>query len=121
MIELMEGMPPYVVAARGSGTITKQEYDVTLVPAFERASKTAEGIHFLFLLDTAITHISAGAWWDDVKAGLKHFTKWKKIAIVTDSTGVEKFSDFFTVLTPGQSKGFKKSQLEEAKAWIAQL
>ncbi|MCP9752224.1 STAS/SEC14 domain-containing protein [Ferruginibacter sp. HRS2-29] len=46
------------------------------------------------------------------------FTKWKKIAVVSDQSGVEKFTDFFSVLVPGEAKGFKPEELEEAKQWI---
>jgi hypothetical protein len=120
MLELLHDLPPYVVAVRTIGKVTKEDFETVLLPAFEKVDKEFDAIHFFVLMDNNISDFTIGAWWQDMKAGIKHFTKWKKIAIVTDSTAVEKVSDFFTVLTPGKAKGYKKTQLAEARQWIAE-
>jgi hypothetical protein len=71
------------------------------------------------VLDTSVGNFTLGSWLQDFKAGIKNFTKWKKIAVVTDQQGVEKFTDVFSIAVPGNSKGFKMSELEEAKTWIS--
>jgi hypothetical protein len=121
MLQLLHDMPPFVVAVRATGKVTKDDFDKVLLPAFDRVARAYDGIHFLLVLDNDISDFTLGAWWDDMKAGIQHFTKWKKIAVVTDSPVVEKFSDFFTLLTPGKSKGYKKHELVQAKTWIAEL
>lgn len=75
---------------------------------------------YLLVLDTDVSNFSAAAWWSDLKIGLKHFTQWNKIAVVTDEKGVEWFTDVFSYFVPGQSKGFQANQLEEAKKWITE-
>ncbi|MEQ7802165.1 STAS/SEC14 domain-containing protein [Pedobacter sp. ASV1-7] len=52
-------------------------------------------------------------------AGVKHFTDWKKMAIVTDQKAVEKFTDIFNYLSPGQAKGFELNDLQAAIDWLS--
>ena len=52
--------------------------------------------------------------------GLKHFRGWKKIAIVTDERAVETFTNKFSFAIPGEAKGFKLSEFETAKQWVAE-
>jgi len=39
--------------------------------------------------------------------------------MATDEHAVEVFTDKFSAIIPGKAKGFKLSELEAAKAWIA--
>jgi len=101
--------------------VSKEDFEQVVLPAFDAVDEAYDFIHFLVIMDNEVSDFSIGAWVQDMKAGIRHFTKWKKIAIVTDSTAVERFSDFFTLLTPGKSKGFKKKELNEALTWIKEL
>lgn len=76
-------------------------------------------INYLLVMETDIQNFTAAAWWEDFKLGLKNFTKWKKVAIVTDQKGIEWFSDVFRHFIPGESKGYKLSELEDAIQWVS--
>jgi hypothetical protein len=71
-------------------------------------------------LETGVGNFTAAAWWKDLMIGLEHFSKWKKMAIVSDQKGVEKISTLISPVLPGQTKGFSLEEIEEAKAWVAQ-
>jgi hypothetical protein len=77
-------------------------------------------INYLLVLETDVKNFSAAAWWEDFKLGLKNFTKWKKIAIVTDQASVEWFSDIFRHFIPGESRGYKLIELPDAIAWVSE-
>jgi hypothetical protein len=70
------------------------------------------------VLETDVANFTIAAWWS-LKAGLKHFTKWKRIAVVSDQKGVEWFSNAFTAFIPGKAKGFSLSEIDEAVKWIS--
>jgi len=55
----------------------------------------------------------------DALAGLKHLSKWKKMAIVSDQKGVEKITDIISPVIPGESKGFSLAELAAAKNWVS--
>ena len=58
-------------------------------------------IYYILVLETKVENFSAGAWIRDMITSIKHFTKWKKIAIVTNQTAVKKFADAFNYVSPG--------------------
>lgn len=90
-----------------------------LLPGLEQLTATTGEIYYLLVLETPVENFTAGAWWQDMVAGIKHFTQWKKMAIVTDQKAVEKFTDLFSYVSPGEAKGFKLSELQQAIDWVS--
>ncbi|MDB5191698.1 MAG: hypothetical protein JWQ96_1261 [Segetibacter sp.] len=119
MLHTIENLPAHVAGFIASGQVTKADYERTIVPALDAVQKTYDGIHFILVLETRVGNFSLGAWYDDVKVGLKHFTKWKKVAIVTDEKIIERFSDIFSFIMPGEVKGFTLAERDEAIAWVS--
>ena len=119
MLTKMNDVPGYVAGFIATGEIDKDDYDNVLIPELDRVDKTHGHIHYLLVLRTPVKNFSLGAWLQDAWIGLKHYRGWKKIAVVTDENAVESFTNKFGVIIPGKVKGFKLSQLEAAKAWVA--
>ena len=120
MLTQVEDMPDYVAAFVATGHVDKNEYEKVLIPELARVDKAHGHIHFLMVLETPVKNFTLGAWLEDAWMGLKHFRGWRKIAIVTDESGVETFTNKFTFFIPGKVKGFKLSELETAKKWVAE-
>lgn len=119
MLKKITDVPDYVAGFVATGEITKDDYDAVLVPELDRVDKQHGHIHYLLVLETPVKNFSAGAWLQDAWVGLKHYRGWKKIAVVTDEKAVETFTDKFSAFIPGKTKGYKLSELEAAKKWIA--
>jgi hypothetical protein len=119
MLQKLDGIPSYVAGFKATGEVTRDDYDTMLVPELERVDKEHGHIHFLMVMETPAREFSLGAWLQDAWQGIKHFRGWKKVAIVTDEKAIEKFSNVFSVMIPGQSRGFPLTQLEAAKTWVA--
>jgi hypothetical protein len=119
MIQLMEDVPDYVAGFTASGEVTKADYEKILIPRVEEVYNEHGHIHFLFELKTDVGNFSAAAWWKDLTIGLKRFSKWKKMAIVSDQHAVSAVSSAISPLLPGQTKGFDLAELENAKSWVA--
>jgi len=119
MITQLQDLPTNVVGFRASGKVTKEEYDTVLIPAVNKLADATGKINYLFVLDTDISNLSAGAWYDDLLVGIKHLLQWRKMAIVSNQSGVNKFTDIAGHLMPGEVKSFTISQLDAAKAWVA--
>ncbi len=119
MITIMKDIPDNIVAFRATGHVDKEDYDNVLIPAVDALVKKQDKINFLLLLETPVKNFSLGAFLKDLGLGLKHFTKWHKMAIVTESQNVINFTDFFSYIAPGKAKGFIRDDLETAKAWAA--
>jgi SpoIIAA-like len=119
MLQKLNGLPSYVAAVRATGEVSKDDYERILVPELDRVSSQHGHIHFLMVLETPVKEFSLGAWTQDIVEGVKHYRGWKKVAVVTDQTGIEKLVGALSAIVPGESKGFPLARLEEAKTWVA--
>lgn len=119
MIEVLNDVALNVAGFRATGRVSKDDYETIVKPVVESKLQSAGKIHFLLYLETDVANFSAGAWIEDGLLGLKHFTKWHKMAIVSDQEGVRTFTDAFSFVAPGEAKGFTTSEYEEAKEWVA--
>src|SRR5947209_8699561 len=119
MIEKITDIPDYVAGFIASGEVTRQDYENLVVPEIDRLVDKHGHIHFLLVLNTDVGNYTAGAWVKDALVGLKHATKWKKMAIVSDQKGVQKVTDAISPIIPGVSKGFSFDELNVAKSWVS--
>ncbi|UKT65473.1 STAS/SEC14 domain-containing protein [Pedobacter mucosus] len=118
MLAEITGLPENIFGVRATGEVEGDDVKNVLLPGLKRTADTFNEIRYLLILDTSVKNFTAGAWVQDIKAGLQNFSNWRKIAILSDEKGVEWFTDLFTIATPGSSKGFKLNELEEAKSWL---
>ncbi|TSD67099.1 STAS/SEC14 domain-containing protein [Inquilinus sp. KBS0705] len=120
MLQFINNLEPHVVGIHAIGEVTKEDMETVLMPRIDELIKRQGEINYLLVLETDVKNFTVGAWWSDLKVGLKNFTKWNKIAVVTDQKSVEWFSDAFRVFIPGKSKGFTLDKLEEAVKWVTE-
>ncbi|MBS1563304.1 MAG: STAS/SEC14 domain-containing protein [Bacteroidetes bacterium] len=118
MITRIEYQLPDIVAFRASGTVSKEDYDNVVYPAVTELVHRTGRLNYIMVIDTPLHNFTIGAWWKDAILGLKELTKWHRVAILTDSEGVNQFTNIVSLLLPGEYKGFKTTQLTEAIEWV---
>ncbi len=119
MIEVITGLPAYVAGFRAVNKITSEDYQKIIYPLVDSVAKAFGKINYLLVVDTPISNYTAGAWIDDAFLGFKYFNKWRKLAIVSKSDNIKKFTNAFGKLIPGETKGFKMEEIAMAKEWIS--
>jgi hypothetical protein len=119
MLQVINNLPEHVVGIYATGEVTSTDMETVLLPKIEELTNRKEKINYLLVLGTGVQNFTLAAWWDDLKLGLKNFTNWHRIAIVSDQKGVQWFTDIFQFMIPGKSRGFSSNQLDEAKAWVS--
>ena len=120
MIEQLKDVPANIACFRATGEVTKEDFKKVLVPGVERLLDRIDKINFILILDTDVKDFSAGAWLQDAMLGLRHLLNWNRASIVTDSEGVKKFTNAFSVVVPGEFRGFSKSELQQAIDWTSE-
>ncbi len=120
MLKIIENLPDQVVGIEATNEVTADDLKNILLPALERNVEKYDEINYLLVLRTEVKNWTTGAWTQDMLAGMKNFTKWNKIAVVTDESAVEKFTDGFSFITPGKAKGFTLNEEETAKQWVSE-
>src|SRR6478735_9181109 len=95
MLQFINDLEPHVVGIHAIGEVTKEDLEKVLLPRIDELVARQGEINYLLVLETDVSNWTAGAWWDDIKMGLKNFTKWNKIAVVSDQKGVQWFTNAF--------------------------
>jgi hypothetical protein len=117
MIKELSDMPAGVIGFEASARLEATDYRDVVLPALERAAATGE-IRFVIVMPE-FGGMSGGAVWQDLKMGIEHLRKWKRIALVTDIEWMSRMTDLFGWMTPGETKTFSLAKRDEAIAWAA--
>lgn len=119
MIEQIKNLPSNMVGFRAGGEVTKEDFEPVLEEVRKIVDKTGK-LNYLLFLDNSPADFTLGAWMQDAFLGLKNITKWNRAAIVTDSQTIIDFTNAFSVLMPGEFKGFHKKDMQEAVDWTSE-
>jgi SpoIIAA-like len=119
MLERINDLPDSVLGIRATGKVTADDYRNVLEPAVETALQSGRKLRFLYVLGEDVTGFSPGAAWQDSKVGLEHYTRWEKVAVVSDKEWLRHSVDIFGYLIPGQIKAFTSAGEAEARAWVS--
>jgi hypothetical protein len=120
MVELLKDFPPHVAAYKATGKVNKEEYEQVVMARVDEVAATFGKINFLVLLETDFENYSGGAFLDYLKVSFEHFTKWNRMAIVTDERWVRKAYDMLSPLVYGVINGYELKQFEDAKEWVSE-
>lgn len=109
-----------MVAFRATGEVTKEDFDQIILPAVAELVQRTDKLNYLLVLDTPLKNFTLSAWIKDALLGLNNLTKWNRCAIVSDSDGINSFTNLFGKVMPGEFKGYKPEQLKEAINWVSE-
>jgi hypothetical protein len=119
MLEILQGFPASVVALSASGRVTRQDYETVLIPKVREALARHDRIRCYYEIGAAFSAFEGAALWEDFKLGVEHWTRWERIAVVSDVEWIRLAVNFFRFLVPGETKIFPTAQAPEARRWIA--
>jgi len=97
--------------------VTKRDYQDILVPRIELTLKRHPKIHCDYELGREFSSMEAGAMWKDFKIGVKHLSRWERVAVVTDVDWIKHAVNVFRFL-PGEVRVFAVSEAAAAREWI---
>jgi hypothetical protein len=120
MIELLRGFPDNVVAIKCHGEVTRQDYDTVLVPAVEKALTSHGKIRLLYEAGPEFRGVDAGAAWEDFKVGIEHFSRWERMAVITDLAWISLGTRLFSIFLPGTIRVYPMADAAKARLWITQ-
>lgn len=119
MIRVLDGMPDGVVGFTASGKLTTDDYTKVLVPAIEAASTGSGQIRIMLDFTGDLDGVEAGAVWQDLRMGVRNFSAWERIALVTDHQWMRDGLTMFAWAMPGEARAFPANDRETAIEWLA--
>jgi hypothetical protein len=117
LIKPLTDLPDGVIGFEVSGEIRPEDFRDVVLTAINRAAE--KGKIRLLIVIPEWEGMSGGAMWEDLKAGVNHFTDWKRIALVSDVDWMKNLASVFGWMTPGEVKNFPLSQRDDAIRWVA--
>ncbi len=120
MLKIINDLPGNVLGIEAEGEVTGADYETVLIPAVDEKLQVNKKMRMLYYLGPGFTGFSLKAMIDDAGVGIKHFSAWDRIALVSDHELINGFAKFFGLLLPGEVKVFGNAGLDEAKIWIAE-
>ena len=120
MIQRIDNLPGNMVGFKATGEITETDFTTVVMPQVKALIEKTDKLNYMLELDTSITNFTMGAWFKDAIMGIKHLSKWNRAAIITDVKGIRVFTDIFSVLMPGEFKGYEHKDRQQAIDWVSE-
>jgi hypothetical protein len=111
--------PEGVLGFKAVGKIEPSDYDAVLEPAVKAMLEKRDELRLVYVLGDEFDSYSASAAFEDAKLGFGHFTKWERVAIVTDHDWLRRSIAMFGWMMPGAVKTFSLTAVDDAIAWAA--
>jgi hypothetical protein len=89
------------------------------VPVVDKQIKDHGKLRILFVMRD-FHGWTAGAMWEDMKFDLKHWRDIERLAIVGETKWEKGMATFCKPFTTAKIKYFDESQLDAARAWVAE-
>jgi hypothetical protein len=120
MVQQMNNLPNNVVGFRAVGEVNKEDFTDIIMPEVKKQVEKTGKLNYMLVLEDTAEDWTAGAWMQDALLGIKNLSKWNRAAIVSSSKGIEKFTNAFSKVVPGEFKGFAKNELNQAIDWVSE-
>src|SRR5262245_17699584 len=120
MIRVVDGMPDGVIGFAASGKLTTADYTQVLAPALAAASEGPGKIRILLDFTGDFDGLQAGAVWQDLTMGVRNWSAWERIALVTDHTWMRDGLTMFSWAVPGEARSFSARDRQTAIDWLAE-
>ena len=83
-VKILDGFPNDVLAMEITGRLHAADYEEVIDPLVAKKLERHDKLKVLLVVDKGFEGATSGAAWDDLKLGLKNFTRYSKLAVVTD-------------------------------------
>jgi hypothetical protein len=120
MIEILEGFPDNnVLAVSAKDRVKEKDYDDVLIPKLKERLDRYERVRCYYELGPEYSGINLEAMWKDFLLGVRHLSRWERVAVVADVGWIRSAMRAFRFVVPGQMRTFSTSQASDARNWIA--
>jgi hypothetical protein len=116
----MDAMPAGTVGFEAVGEVEDDDWEETVEPLLRDEIAQGRKLRLLYLVGPQSREVEG----DAIKAGAefraRHATAFMRVAVVSDEDWMRPALRVLSVLVPGRTRGFAVSDLEAAKAWLAE-
>jgi hypothetical protein len=120
MFTPIENLPPGAIGFVAKGRITSADRQTILEPTIQWALKVGGRVKLLYVAGSDFAGYEPGGLYDEAVFGTRHFTDFDKIAFVADDGPFNRAVRAMEGLMPAAVRVFRVSEVNAAKAWLAE-
>ncbi len=117
-VTVLDGFPNDVLALEISGRLRAVDYDAVIEPLIDAKMQRHDRIKILIVVNEDFEGATMAAAWEDLKLDMKGFTRYRKMAIVTDLLWLRNSTRLFSPFMPGQVQTYSLAKRALAEEWI---
>jgi len=120
MLRLMTDMPIGTIGFEAVGEVDDDDWEDTIEPVLRNEIAQGRKLRLLYLLGPRTGELEGDAMKADSAFRARHASSFERVAVVSDEDWMRPALGALSVLLPGEAKGFRVSDLADAKAWLAE-
>lgn len=114
MIQKLKNIPVNMIGFEVEQSVTRQEFDSFIMPEIEALIGRIDQLNLLLVYNGGFENFNVGLWLSEAMERLHYMTKWKQVAVISDTEVVHSLVDLFPCIMPGEFRAFNKTELTEA-------
>jgi hypothetical protein len=118
VIRDIPGLPQGIIGFEASGRVGTDDYRRVLDPILESAATSGRTLRLVAVISDDAS-FDAGALLEDARMGLKTWSAWERIALVSDRSAIRDGVGLLGWAFPSAVKVFPSGELAEAIEWAA--
>ncbi len=107
-----------IIVLQANDTLTAQDYTETFLPLFNHVKNTHPEVRLLITFAADFAGFEAGSIWEADRFGRQHTGDFYRIALVSHEQWLEWMTQITNLLTQGEMRHYRMTQLLEALRWI---
>ena len=119
MLRRMRDVPVGTIGFEAVGEVEDDDWEKAVEPVLRQEIADGRKVRLLYVLGLAARDVEGDAVQADTEFRARHASSFERVAVVSDEDWMRPALRALSVLMPGKAKGFRVSELDDAKTWLA--
>lgn len=119
MLRRMTDLPVGTIGFEAVGEVEDDDWEEAVEPVLRQEIADGRKVRLLYVLGPAARDVEGDAVKADTGFRARHASSFERVAVVSDEDWMRPALRALSFLMPGKAKGFRVSELDDAKIWLA--
>jgi hypothetical protein len=115
----MQDVPAGTIGFEAVGEVDDDDWEEAVEPVLRQEIADGRKLRLLYVLGPASRDVEGDAVQADTGFRARHASSFERVAVVSDEDWMRPALRALSFMMPGKAKGFRVSELDDAKTWLA--
>ena len=120
MLRRIKDMPAGTIGYEAIGEVEDDDWEHAVEPVLRSEIADGRKVRLLYLLGPESRKVEGDAMAADTGFRARHASSFERVAVVSDEDWMRPALRALSVFLPGKARGFRVSELADAKTWLAE-